>query len=106
MEYIILTFMVKGEGDYQVSKCLELGTASLGGSTDEALDNLMDATQVYLKTLEDLGECRQLLEEKGVTVYPCLPGELETRRAELAADGTVVPQVVALGPPSLWTAPR
>ena len=98
MEYIILTFMVKGEGDYQVSKCLELGTASFGRDTEEALDNLMDATRVYLDTLDDLGECRQLLKEKGVTVYPCLPGELETRRAELAADGTIVPQVTTLGP--------
>ena len=97
MEYIILTFMVEREGDYQVSKCLELGTASLGRSTDEALDNLMDATRVYLDTLDDLGECRQLLEEKGVTVYPYEPAELEIRRAKLGADGTLVPQVMTLG---------
>jgi predicted RNase H-like HicB family nuclease len=104
-EYIILTFMVQVEGDYQVSKCLELGTASLGRSTDDALENLMDATRVYLDTLDDLGECRQLLEEKRVTVYSCEPTELETRRAELAADGTLVPQVMALGPACLWTGP-
>ena len=30
MEYIMLTFMVEPEGEYQVSKCLELGTASFG----------------------------------------------------------------------------
>jgi predicted RNase H-like HicB family nuclease len=105
MEYIILTFMVEREGDYQVSRCLELGTASLGRSTDDALENLMDATRVYLDTLDDLGECRQLLEEKGVAVYPYVPSELETRRAELGADGTLVPQVMALGPACLWTAP-
>ena len=101
MEYIILTFMVEPEGEYEVSKCLELGTGSFGSDIDEALDNLMDATRVYLDTVDDLGECRQRLEEKGVTVYPYVPAELEIRRAKLVAGGTLVPQVMTLGPASL-----
>jgi len=96
MEYIILTFMVEPEGEYQVSKCLELGTASFGSDIEEALDNLMDATQVYLNTLEDLGECRHVLKEKGVRVYSYEPAELEVRRAKFPADSTIRPTVMKL----------
>jgi predicted RNase H-like HicB family nuclease len=96
MEYVILTFVVEQEGEYQVSKCLELGTASFGNDVDEALENLMDATEVYLNTLEDLGECRRVLEEKGVRVYSYEPAELEVRRAKFPADSTIRPTVMKL----------
>jgi predicted RNase H-like HicB family nuclease len=96
MEYVILTFVVEREGEYHVSKCLELGTASFGSSIDEALDNLMDATEVYLNTLEDLGECRRVLKEKGVGIYSYEPAELEVRRAKFPADSTIRPTVVKL----------
>jgi len=96
MEYVILTFVVEREGEYQVSKCLELGTASFGNDIDEALENLMDATEVYLNTLEDLGECRRVLEEKGVRVYSYEPAELEVRRAKFPADSTIRPTVMKL----------
>lgn len=79
MEYIIVTFMVEREGEYYVSKCLELGTASFGRNEKEALENLGDATEVYLNTLEDLGECRLVLKEKGVRVYSYEPARLERR---------------------------
>ena len=96
MEYIILTFLVEPEGEYQVSKCLELGTASFGRDSQEALDNLMDATEVYLDTLEDLGECRRVLKEKGVKVYSYQPAELEVRRAKFPADSIIRPTVMKL----------
>jgi predicted RNase H-like HicB family nuclease len=83
MGYVILTFVVKREGEYQLSKCLELGAASFGRSIEEALANLMDATQVYLNTLQDLGECRQVLKEKGVRVYSYERAELEGTKGEV-----------------------
>ncbi len=96
MEYVILTFMVEREGEYQVSKCLELGTGSFGRDTEEALANLADATEIYLNTLEDLGECRRVLKEKGVKVYSYEPAELEVRRAKFPADSTIRPTVMKL----------
>ena len=96
MEYVILTFVVEREGEYQVSRCLELGTASFGNDIDEALENLMDATEVYLNTLEDLGECRRVLKEKGVKLHSYEPAELEVRRAKFPADSTIRPTVMKL----------
>lgn len=95
-EYIILTFMVEPEGEYWVSKCLELDTASFGGDKETAIENLADATAVYLNTLEDLRECRLVLKEKGVQVYSYEPAELEVRRAKFPAGSTIWPTVMPL----------
>lgn len=96
MEYIIVTFMIRREGKYFVSKCLELGTSSFGLSEDEALDNLVDATEVYLNTLEDLRESRQVLKEKGVRVFTYEPAALEVRNQSFPADSTIKPKVLQL----------
>ncbi len=96
MEYIILTFMVQQEGDYLVSECLELGTSSFGSTDDEAFDNLMDATSVYLNTLEDLGESHQVLDAKGVKVFEYEPADLEVRRAKFPAGSKIRPTVLSL----------
>ena len=82
VEYIALTFMVEREGEYFVSKCLELGTASFGRDEEEALEKLVDATEVYLNTLENLGECRKVFGKKGVQVYQYEPASLEIKRAK------------------------
>jgi predicted RNase H-like HicB family nuclease len=91
-----VTFLVEREGEYYVSKCLELGTASFGRDKEEAIENLADATEVYLNTLEDLGECRLVLKEKGVRVYSYEPAELEVRRAKFPAGSTIQPTVLPL----------
>ena len=96
MEYIILAFIVQQEGEYWVSECQELGTSSLGSDEDEALDNLFDATQVYLSTLEELGEAHQVLDEKGVQVFSYRPANLEVRRARFPAGSSVRPTVLSL----------
>jgi len=53
VEYIALTFLIEQEGPFYVSKCLELGVASFGDDEKEAYENLADAVEVYLNTLED-----------------------------------------------------
>ncbi|MCG2768492.1 MAG: type II toxin-antitoxin system HicB family antitoxin [Chloroflexota bacterium] len=69
MKYIIITFEVSREGDYYVSECRELGTSSFGPTEEEAIERVLDATEVYLNTLEDLGECDQVLKERGIRVH-------------------------------------
>ncbi len=75
MQYIVVTIAVWPEEDAWVSKCLELGTVSEGDSEQEALHNIREATELYLDTLEDLGECRQVLDEKGVVIHTLDPAE-------------------------------
>ncbi len=68
MGYIKVTFRIKREGKHYVSECVELGTASFGDSRDEAVANIIEATELYLNTLEELGECAELLRQKGIAV--------------------------------------
>ncbi len=68
MGYIKLTFRVTQEGKHYVAECLELGTSSCGDSPEEAGANIVEATELYLDTLEELGECTQVLQQKGVLV--------------------------------------
>ena len=44
-----LTAMVEKEDDMYVARCPELGTASQGRTVDEAIANLKEATELYLK---------------------------------------------------------
>lgn len=99
MKYIIVTFMVEREGEYFVSRCLELGTASFGRDRDEALENLADATDVYLNTLAELGEVRGVLREKGVRVYSYEPAVMDLRRrlpGRVPTDSILSPRVLEL----------
>ncbi len=90
MKYIIVTFVVQPEGEYYVSKCLELGTASFGHDQTEALEKLADATEVYLNTLGDLGECDRVLREKEVRIYSYEPANVEVRRIKFPAGITSI----------------
>lgn len=87
MKYIMVTMAIEREGEYYVAKCVQLGTSSFGCTQDEALANIIDATELYLNTLEDLGECGQILEEREVTIHGEAHGEMVRRvpNAEVAS---------------------
>lgn len=44
-----LKYVVYREGEYFVSQCLNVDVASFGESVDEAVANLKDAVELYLK---------------------------------------------------------
>jgi predicted RNase H-like HicB family nuclease len=44
-----LKYIIYREGDYYVSKCLNIEVASFGASIDEALSNLKEAVALYLE---------------------------------------------------------
>lgn len=43
------TAIVHKEEDLYVAQCPEVGTASQGGSIEEAVNNLQEATELYLE---------------------------------------------------------
>jgi predicted RNase H-like HicB family nuclease len=44
-----LKYVVYREGEYFVSQCLNVDVASFGKTIDEAVSNLKDAVELYLK---------------------------------------------------------
>ena len=67
---IVLTTLVEPEGDKYVSWCEELGTASCGDTVEEAFENVLEAIEVHLNGLEEIGETERVFEERGITVVP------------------------------------
>lgn len=45
----ILSAVIHQEDDLYVAECPEVGTVSQGGSIEEALSNLKEATELYLE---------------------------------------------------------
>lgn len=67
---IVLTTLVEPEGDKYVSWCEELGTASCGDTVEEAFANILEAVEVHLNGLEEIGETARVFEERGIKVLP------------------------------------
>ena len=47
-----LTAVIHREGDWYVAECPEVGTASQGTTIEESVDNLKEATELYLEETE------------------------------------------------------
>ncbi len=72
--YIRLTLLIEASTDGGfVSYCPELRIASQGESEGEALNNLRDAADTFLNTIESLGDRERIFEELGLEVYPAEP---------------------------------
>lgn len=97
MKYVIITLEVTREGQHYVSRCRELGTASFGSSEEEAIEKVLDATEVYLNTLEELGECDQVLKRKGVAIRV---GGSAAQRLVCLPNSSIHPGVIPLGLPA------
>lgn len=75
----------KEEGGYS-SVCKKLGIASCGDDINEALENLVEAIDVHLETLRDIGQLEKFLKDKGVTLV--LGIEYGERETSMTIDGT------------------
>lgn len=95
MRYAMVTLAVYREGEHYVADCLELGTSSFGASVQEALDSVREATLLYLSTLDELGECEQVLQKRGVAI---IDGGAARTRIECPPDSQVYSQVIPLEP--------
>ena len=49
MQTHTFTGVLRREGELYVAECPEVGTVSQGGTIDEALANLKEATELYLE---------------------------------------------------------
>ncbi|HZT98957.1 MAG TPA: type II toxin-antitoxin system HicB family antitoxin [Ktedonobacteraceae bacterium] len=61
------TAVLHKEGDLYVAECLEVGTVSQGYTIEEAIDNLKEATELYLEEVRPTDIERPLLTTFGAT---------------------------------------
>jgi len=81
--YIVVEIVVTKEGNQYSSWCPELDIASCGNSPEEAVKNLGDALELYLDTLEQEGERKQIFKERGLRIVsadePVIPTSFVTQ---------------------------
>ena len=58
-----IKYVVYQEGKYYVSQCLNVDVASFGKTIDEAVKNLVDAVELYLR--DDLPSAPHMFHEVG-----------------------------------------
>ena len=78
--YINLEFVIRKEDDQYSSWCPDLDIASSGDTPEEAAKNISDALELYLGTIEDAGE------RKNMDRQPPPPGQCR-RNARTARSG-------------------
>ena len=64
--YIDITIVIQPEDGMYAAYCNELGTVSCGDTIDEAFRNILEAVELHLNALEDLGERPRFFRERGI----------------------------------------
>ena len=81
--YVAVDFVVTKEGNQYSSWCPEFDIASCGDNPEEAVENLGDALELYLKTLEEEGEQTRVFKERGIRIVsadePVIPTSFVTQ---------------------------
>ena len=67
-KYVLLTLCIAEEDGQFAAHCRELGTASCGATLDEARVNILDAVELHLDTLEELGDRARTFRERGIRI--------------------------------------
>ena len=72
--YIVLTAIFEKEEDGRwTAHCEELGTATFAHTIDEVREFIIEAIELHLKTLEDVGEIKRFLEEHNIKLHKTVP---------------------------------
>jgi len=69
MNKVTLTAVIHREEDWYVAECPEVGTVSQGTTIEEAIQNLSEATELYLEEFPLKDTSRSLLTTFEVLVY-------------------------------------
>lgn len=75
--WIELTFRVYEEDGQYTGECVELGVASCGDTIDEAFRAICEAAELYINTLQDVGERGRVFAERGVVIHPGEPPDTD-----------------------------
>jgi len=95
--YIVVTLRAFVDEGFFVSECVELGIASQGDDLEDALDMALDATEVYLQGLAELGELDAVLLRKNVKIHTTRPRSVALR-GQVRPGDLIKPLVMSIAP--------
>jgi predicted RNase H-like HicB family nuclease len=98
--YVVLTFKVYPEDDVFVGECVELDVSNFGDTLEEALKATLNATELYLETLDEIGERERLFKERDIEFSSSEPDGGPHALPPVPFGGAASPQrLVAVGAP-------
>ena len=65
----VMTAIIQKEEDMYVAKCAEVGTVSQGYTIEEAVENLKEATELYLEEFPMEEKSRPILTTFEITIF-------------------------------------
>ena len=65
----VMTAIIQKEEDMYVAKCAEVGTVSQGYTIEEAVENLKEATELYLEEFPMEEKSRPILKTFEITIF-------------------------------------
>ena len=88
--HVLLTFRIWHEDGAWQGACAELGVPSFGDDPGDALDNVLDATILYLDEIEAQGEREAIFAERGLVLGVGHPTDASDVRKESVGAGETV----------------
>ncbi|MGH8908159.1 MAG: type II toxin-antitoxin system HicB family antitoxin [Egibacteraceae bacterium] len=95
LQRLPLTFRAYAEADAFVGLCDELAVASAGDTPAEAIEMVIEATLLYLDTIEELGERRRVFAERGLSLEPATSSRQTGGPVDVHAGETVTRRLLA-----------
>ncbi len=94
--YVLLLFRVVEDDGHWVGLCEELDVSSFGETREEALDATLEATELYLNTLEEMGERERVFGERKLELTDFEPEDTTERQIVVHPGEIVSPQRLVL----------
>lgn len=96
--YAILTFKVYPEDEFWIGECAELGVSNFGATFDEAMKATLNATELYLDTLEEDGQREHVFKKNKIKFFNHEPKKAKKSSDPVPLGGFFSPQrLVAVG---------
>jgi hypothetical protein len=84
--FVVLTYEFHREGRSWVGRCVELGTATDGGSLEKVEEELDELVGLHLNALEAVGERDRFFAEHGIRLYRPDPPKHVERTLAIGAE--------------------
>ena len=85
--FVIVTILFSKERDGRwTAECAEFGTATFGDTLEEAKENILEALDLHLNTLEETGEFDRFVREHNIKVHTARPKKVVRVEAPIDRD--------------------
>ena len=91
--FVLLTIEYHQEKDHWTARCPQLGTSMFGDSFEEAQEAIIEAIQLHLSGLEEVGKRKRFFKEHDIKFYRVKPSSRQTITVPVAENTAYQPLI-------------